>query len=221
MGISGFIELDMDKTKILLVEDNAMVRELISIVVKQSDKYELVGEVGDGKEAIAQLEAIDPDIIILDALLPDMTGAEVAKVVFKNHPNVKILGITAFKKINIVKELITAGVHGIVFKDDSWKELEKAIEIIVSGESYFSQKVSVLMGQALRMMDQLDGSLTKREKQILKLLANGFGVKDIAKEIDINAKTVNNHITSLKGKLNIHDLPRLIVHAIKLGIVSI
>ena len=77
------------------------------------------------------------------------------------------------------------------------------------------------MGQALRMMDQLDGSLTKREKQILKLLANGFGVKDIAKEIDINAKTVNNHITSLKGKLNIHDLPRLIVHAIKLGIVSI
>ena len=154
----------MSKAKILIVEDNAMIRELIGIVVSQSQHYKVVGEVGDGSLVIEKCKEVQPDLVILDVLLPGMNGTEVTRKVRSEYPRVKILGITANQRIHTIKEMLAAGVHGFVLKDDSWKELEKALDSLMAGDQYFSSSVSVLMSQALQAQDNVDSSLTRREK---------------------------------------------------------
>ncbi|GAB4387721.1 MAG: response regulator transcription factor [Thermodesulfovibrionales bacterium] len=217
----------MGKTSILIADDHALVREGISALLALHDDVEIVGEASDGKEAIELAGKLRPDIILMDIAMPGLGGLEATVEIKKKNPGVKILVLSQYSDKEYVSRFLKAGVSGYILKKAVGSELISAIRAVSKGELYLyssvaSEVVAGYLGTAGKPAgDEAYESLTPREKQVLKLLAEGNRHKDIAAILDISVKTVIAHQTNISEKLDIHSRAGLIKYAIQKGIIKI
>ena len=218
----------MKKSKItlLLVDDHPLVREGLRSYLAQEKAFEIVGEAVDGAEALRTAKDLLPQIILLDINMPGMNGLETARLLKKTVPKSKILILTMHDTKEYVSRMISTGVQGYVLKDSSPSELIAAIETVQRGETYFSPKVSQTVLNDLVKSTRTKGKkggaeLSRRESEVLTLIAEGFGNKEIAAKLFVSVRTVETHRERIIRKLDIHTVAGLTRYALTKGIVKL
>ncbi|MBI4685460.1 MAG: response regulator transcription factor [Nitrospirae bacterium] len=216
----------MSKTKILIVDDHALVREGITAILRFYDDVEILGEASDGKEAIDKASKLNPDVILMDIAMPGLGGLEATFEIKKKNPEIKILILSQYDDKEYISRFLKAGVSGYILKKAVGTELINAIRAVARGESYLHSAIasSVIDGYIGRKTIAVEDpyeKLTDREKQILKLIAEGHTHKEIADILGISAKTAIAHQTNISEKLDIHARAGLIKFAITKGIIKL
>ncbi len=214
------------KPKIVIVDDHTILRDGLQSLLTARGEYEVVGHAADGLEAIQAAKEYQPDIILLDLSMPKMNGIAAIKEIKKQVPEIKILALTIYRDEEYILSAFEAGADGYCLKDANFEEMLKALKIVMSGKTYMSPEVSekVLQGylegqKSIKTSSSLD-SLTQREKEVLKLIGEGYRNAEIADFLCISVKTVNKHRSNLMEKLDIHNTASLTAYAIDKGIVN-
>lgn len=216
-----------DKIRILIADDHALVREGIAAFLKISDDIEVVAEASDGVEAIEAVKKYKPHIVLMDISMPRLGGLEATVEIKKNDPDVKILALTQYEDTVYIRRFLKAGASGYLLKKAVGTDLVNAIRAVARGESYLHPSIaaSVIDGYlGKRDTEQAEDpyeKLTDREKQVLKLVAEGHTHKEIADILNISVKTAVAHQTNFSEKLGIHSRAGLIKFAIQRGIIKI
>ncbi|NUO07835.1 MAG: response regulator transcription factor [Candidatus Brocadia sp.] len=220
----------MRKVRILLVEDHTIVRQGIKQLLKLHEIYEVVGEASDGLGAIKGVEALLPDVVILDIALPGMNGIEAAKQIRCISPDTKVIVLTMYESKEFITRMLDIGISAYLNKESTDTDLIAALEATMKGQVFLSPSVSKVLVEkvtgkkndaAISEADkELYDKLTEREKTILYMVAEGYSSKEIAKCFSISFNTINNHRTSIMKKLNIHDAVGLTKYAIKMGLLT-
>lgn len=213
----------MDKIKILVVDDHAMMRDGIRALLSIYDDVEIVGEASEGREAIEKVGELAPDVAIMDIAMPGMDGLEATRRIRKKNPTVKVLVLTQYDNKEYILSAIKAGATGYVPKRALGSELVSAIRAVHRGESFLYPSAATALIEDYRQ--QAEGEpydrLTAREREILKLVAEGHTSREIADMLSINLKTVLGHRTKIMEKLDLRNRTELIKYAMRKGLVSI
>jgi two-component system, NarL family, response regulator NreC len=209
------------KTRILLVDDHAVVRSGFRLIINQHSDLEVVGEAGTGTDGVKQTLNLRPDIVILDVGLPDISGVEATRRIIESCPDCRVLILSMHRDSVYVRETLRAGAKGYLLKDSIDEDLLKAIRAVARGEGFLSPAVSrtVLDDYQQHMTDPLD-LLTAREREILQLLAEGLTAKEIASRLDLSVYTVDAHRGRILKKLNVHTGGDLIRFAMRKGLIQ-
>jgi DNA-binding NarL/FixJ family response regulator len=214
------------KVRIVIAEDHTILREGLRSLLCSNPNFEIVGEAEDGREAIRCVEKLKPDLILTDLSMPRMNGMEAIKEIKRESPETKVLVLTVHKAEEYILAAFRAGADGYLLKDSTHVELVMAVNKVLSGKHYISPEISekVVEGylegkKALKSKTSWE-TLTQREREILKLIAEGYKNKEIADDLCISAKTVEKHRANLMEKLNLHNAQALTAFAIDKGLVS-
>jgi len=214
------------KYRIVIAEDHTILREGLRSLLSTHSEFEVVGEAKDGHEAIHQSEKLKPDLILTDLSMPRMNGMEAVREIKKRTPDTKIIVLTVHKNEEYILATLRAGADGYVIKDSTHSELVMAIKSVLSGKSFLSPEISekVIEGylegrKSLKTLTPWE-TLTQREREILKLIAEGFKNKEIADELCISVKTVEKHRANLMEKLDLHNASVLTAFAMDKGLIS-
>jgi DNA-binding NarL/FixJ family response regulator len=216
----------MEKKKILIAEDHTLVRKGLRSLLTPSDGWEVVGEAEDGLDAIRRVQQYRPDLIILDLSMPKMNGIAAIKEIKTQSPETKVLALTVHKSEEHILAAFEAGANGYCLKDAPVDELLASITNVLSGKLHLSPEVSekVLEGylegkKKLKSRSSWD-TLTQREREVLKLVGEGYQSKEIADHLCISWKTVEKHRANIMDKLNLHSASALTAYAIEKGLVT-
>lgn len=211
---------------VFIVEDHQLFREGLKAMLRRRDDIEIAGEAGDGLSAVRQIRKTKPDLVLLDLSMPKMGGISVMKEIKRELPDTRILALTIHESDQFVLEAFEAGTDGYCIKDASRQELMMAIDAVLKGKTYISPDISsqVMEGyltgrKELKKTSSWD-SVTQREREVLKLLAEGYTNKEIADFLHISAKTVEKHRSNLMGKLDLHNVAKLTSYAIEKGLLE-
>jgi DNA-binding NarL/FixJ family response regulator len=212
--------------KVLLAEDHTILREGLRMLLTSDPNLEVVGEAQDGLEAVRMAESLKPDLILMDLSMPRMNGMGAIQEIKRHMPQIKILALTVHKTEEYILATLKAGADGYVIKDATHNELMLAIQCLLEGKSYLSPSVSdkVIEGY-LEGKKQLKSStswdtLTQREREVLKMIAEGYKNKAIADYLCISAKTVEKHRANLMRKLDLHNVSSLTAFAMDKGLIA-
>jgi DNA-binding NarL/FixJ family response regulator len=214
------------KVRIVLVEDHTILREGLRALLSADPDFEIIGEAADGREAVRLVEKQVPDLILMDLSMPRMTGMDAIREIKKRYPATKIIALTVHKTEEYLGTTLQAGADGYVLKDATHNELMMAIQSVLNGKTYLSPGVSekvvegYLEGKESRMPNSTLGLLSQREREVLKLIAEGFKNKEIAADLYISLKTVEKHRANLMKKLDLHNAAALTAYAIEQGLVE-
>ncbi|WP_067861864.1 response regulator [Neptuniibacter marinus] len=213
-----------NKIRVLLVDDHPLVLDGISARLEGEPSLEIIGMANDGKQALALASTLHPDVVLMDISMPVMNGFEASERFHAEQPDVKVLILSMHDDREYIVKLIKCGAAGYVLKDVSSNELISAIETVYGGGTYFSSGASQSL---FSQFDQEGGhantqqeELTGREKDVLKLVAEGNSNKEIARELDISVRTVETHRQNIKQKLDIHTAAGLTRYAIEHKLVD-
>ncbi len=217
----------MPKIRVLVVDDHAIVRDGIYALLGLMSDIELVGEAANGREAIEKVEKLLPDVVLMDVAMPLMDGLEATRRICKQFPGTKVIALTQYDDHEFVFPMFEAGARGFICKTAASSELVTAIRAVHRGDSYLSPSVARVFVE--RYQQQFDSmreqdpyrQLTDREREILKLLAEGYTTQEIASILVLSPKTVDRHKTNLMAKLDIHNRADLIKYAIRKGIITL
>jgi len=214
------------KLKILIADDQTIVREGLRSLLSDSDDLEVVGLAEDGIKAISSVGKYQPDLILLDLSMPKLDGISVISEIKKQFPEVKILVLTFHKSDEYILTAFNMGADGYCLKSDSHSELLIAIKKVFENKIYFSPAISdkVLVGYlegSKKLKSETDwDSLTQREREVLKLVGEGYKSSEIADYLSISPKTVDKHRSNIMNKLDLHSASALTAYAIKKGLVT-
>lgn len=218
----------MPKIRVLIADDHALVREGLISLLAHYDDIDVIGEASDGIEAIKHASELKPDIILMDIGMPKLGGLEATLEIKKTCPDVKIIVLTQYDDREYVSRFLKAGVSGYLLKRAVGSQLINAIRAVEQGEFYLFSSITAevidgYLGRDVKKAAENSpyDKLTDREKQILKLVAEGMSHKEIAGELDISVKTVITHQSHISQKLNIHSRTALIKYAIANGIIKL
>jgi len=207
-----------------VADDHPVVRKGMSSCLARHEHLAIVGEAGEGREAVAKTKALLPDVILLDIDMPGMSGLAVSEVLRKELPQVKVLILSMHQRAEYLLRILQSGARGYVLKDAPTDELVKAIETVYAGESYFSPEIARL---ALNQFVQGNGegpdlvTVTMRERQVLALIAEGLSNKEIATQLNVGVRTIETHRERIMRKLNIHSIAGLTRFAIAKGLITL
>ena len=214
------------KKKLIIAEDHTIVRDGLRSIFEADDELEVIGEAGDGMEAIRLINNSDPDILLIDLNMPKMDGISVIREVKKQSKKIKIVVLTMHKDEEYILEAFRSGADGYCIKTSPGKELLNALKIVLKGKQYVSPEISdkVLEGyiegkKTIRQESSWDG-ITRREREVLKLVGEGFQNKEISDYLCISVKTVEKHRANIMEKLDLHSASALTAYAIKKGLVT-
>jgi two-component system, NarL family, response regulator NreC len=208
-------------TRLLLVDDHKVVRSGLRMLLDNESDLTIVGEAGTGQEALQLVEQLQPDLVLMDIGLPDMSGIEVTHQIKQRWPNVAIVALTIHEDEEYFFKMLQAGVNGYVTKRAAPEELLTAVRTAIEGGVYLSPSLAKLLVKdylAGEHPDNLDG-LTEREQEILAHLAEGASNEAIADTLSISQKTVSRHRENIMRKLNLHSRADLVKYAIRKGII--
>lgn len=207
---------------VAIIEDQTAIREMMSQAILNRDEFEVVLECGDGQIGLDKTLELKPDFVILDVMLPNLNGTEILRRIASELPDARVLIFSGYQSPGLVRELLQSGAHGFVEKSAPLTELKKGIEIVAGGGSYFGPEVALLLREAMADPKSKESGinvLTKRERQILQLIAESNSTREIAEKLSISVKTAENHRTNLMRKLDLHDVASLTRYAINHGLV--
>ena len=212
----------MEKIKTIIVDDHPLVRMGIKMELTSTDNICVVGEASSGLELLKLLESTTPDIVLLDILMPEMSGIEAAKILKEKHSDIKILIISAESTEETITALIGLGVEGFISKNAKPNEIAKAITSIINGDNYYGDGFSNLLYKINNAkLDENTIELTSRENEIVQLLCDGLSAKEIAARLFITHRTVELHKENIFKKLGFRNSIELVKYAIKNKIVEI
>ncbi|MFC1905410.1 response regulator [Chloroflexota bacterium] len=213
----------MNKIRILVVDDHALMRDGIRALLGLQDDIEIVGEAAEGKEAIDLVQKLAPDIVVMDIGMPFMDGLEATRRIVKKNPTVKVLVLTQHINREYILSAIKAGAAGYVPKRALGSELVSAIHAVHRGESFLYPSVAGILMEDYRQKVDVEpyDMLTAREREVLKLIAEGYTSKEIGGLLFISLKTVMGHRAKIMEKLELHNRTDLIKYAVRKGLVNV
>lgn len=217
-----------EKKQIVIVDDNTLLREGLSLMVNADDHLEVVAEAEDGFSAVKKAMdlTVPPDLILMDLSMPRMDGLSAIKEIKRQRPETKILALTIHDTDDFVLQCFESGVSGYCLKDATQEELIKAIHVVLDGQTFISPGIAdkvmegYLEGKKTLKKETAWDKLTQREREVLKLVAEGYTSKEIADLLCISPKTVERHRANIMGKLNMHNVSELTSFAIEKKIIS-
>lgn len=217
-----------DKIRLLIADDHPVTRKGIAALIRTRPEFEVVAEADDGQEAIEKTRELRPDVVVLDLMMPKLSGLEATRAIHAEFPQIGILILTGYESEQKLYQAIEAGARGYVLKSTEIDELSKALHAIAQGEKFFSSTLQELMvsgylrrAQKASKKQETVVALTDREREILKLVAEGFTNQMIAEQLFISPRTVDTHRTNLMKKLDLHDVVALVRYAVEHGIVEV
>jgi DNA-binding NarL/FixJ family response regulator len=216
----------MKPYRVMLVDDHPLIREAIGHLIAGAPEFELIGEAADGTECLARIDELHPDILILDIAMPEMNGEQVARELRRRHPELKIIALSGYTDRQFVRAMTKAGAKGYVVKSASGRELIHALRAVASGKHYLSPEVT---GAVMTLLEEAAPSaglsqpqtLGKREKEVLKLIAEGQRSATIAAQMGIAVATVEAHRRNILRKLQLHNIADLTRYALRHGIIAL
>ena len=217
----------MQKIRVLVVDDHTIVRDGICALLALAGDIEVVGEAANGSEALEKVRELAPDVVLMDMAMPIMGGLEATRRIRKEFPKARVLVLTQYDDKGYVLPVIAAGACGFISKAAASSELASGIRSAYRGESFLSPSVAKFLiedyQQVANLRDISDPyeQLTDRERDVLKLLVEGYSNQEIADMLAISPKTVDGHKTSLMAKLDIHNRVDLVKYALRKGIISV
>lgn len=208
--------------RLIIVEDQTAIREMLVEILRTFPGFELVGESGDGRDALTLCSDLKPDVIVLDAKLPGLNGLDLLRRLIKVLPELRVLVFSGYENPVLVREMLGAGAHGFVEKTAGLIEFKNGLETVANGGTYFGPAVTTLLREVVANPAASSSSdfLTDREREILQLVAESNSTKEIAKMLEISVKTVDNHRTNLMRKLNLHDVASLTRYSLEIGLIE-
>jgi DNA-binding NarL/FixJ family response regulator len=213
----------METIRVLIADDHTLVRAGIKLLLQGLKGVDVVGEAGDGREALALVEDLRPDVLLTDISMPHTSGLELAARVSEEHPATHVIILSMHASEEYATRALRAGVLGYILKDSSLAELELAVRAVSQGEIYLSPAISrhVIADYLKRTRGVAadPGPLTPRQNEVLRRIAEGQTTKAIAKTLGVSVKTVETHRLQLMERLNIHDVAGLTRYAIRVGLV--
>ena len=207
--------------KILLADDHALVRQGFKMILSAQADMEIVGEAGNGREAVERAAELRPDVVVMDVAMPELNGIEATRRLAELSPRTRVLALSMHKDSVYVREILRAGARGYLLKDAPDADLVAAVRAIAKGEGYLSPAVSdaVLTDYRRHVTDPLD-LLTSREREVLQLIAEGKTNKEIATSLNLSVYTVEAHRGRVMEKLNLHSTGELVRFALRNGLID-
>jgi two-component system response regulator NreC len=215
----------VNKTRILICDDHTLFVEGMKAMLRNEPTLEIVGEARDGRQAVDLVKDLKPDLLLMDVSMPDMNGFDATRHVHEFDPAVKVLILTMHDDEELVARCLEAGAAGYIMKDAPASQLLYAIETVKKGERYLSPAVlkKVVDGyvrSATRPRTSYD-RLSRREREVLQLLAEGLSVKEVAARLNLSVKTVDAHKSNLMRKIDVHDRTELVKYAIQKKLITV
>ncbi len=216
----------MTKIKVLIADDHAIVREGVRMILNLHDDIEVTGEAADGIEAIAQVGKLTPDVVVMDIAMPGLGGLEATLEIRKRSPQTKVLVLTQYEDSEYIYRFLKAGATGYVLKKAVGSDLVSAIRAVAQGKNFLDPAITEkviegFLGQTEHSENETSyEKLSDREKEVLKLIAEGYTLQRVADILCLSIKTVMTHRTNLMEKLDIHNRTELVKYAIRKGLVS-
>ena len=207
----------------MLADDHRMLREGLRRSMTERG-FDVVGEARDGSEAVDLAAAIRPDVILMDVTMPEIDGVEATRQIKARQPDVRIVMLTMHADQDVLAEAIRAGANGYLVKDCSTDEIASAIESVAGGETALSPRLAASMLAEVRRQDSgaaEERVITKREEEVLQLIADGCSTPEVAERLYISQKTVKNHLASIYQKLDARDRTQAVLQAVRMGIVTL
>jgi DNA-binding NarL/FixJ family response regulator len=210
--------------RVLIADDQTLFRVGLARLLEEDERVKIVGQAGDGAEAVKLAGSLKPDVVLMDLKMPNLDGIEATRQIVAAYPGVKVLLLTTFEADNHVIQALKAGASGYILKDSRPDSIVSSLLAVMAGERVMASAV------ANRVLEMLTGTttpkefydgLTGREIEILKLLAGGMANKQIAYKLKISEKTVRNHVSNMYEKLNIYDRSQAVLYAVRKGLVEI
>jgi len=213
-------------TTVLLADDHEMVREGLRALLEKEDDLEVVGEAENGRRAVRLARDLAPDIVVMDVSMPDLNGMEATRQVSRRCPQTQVIALSVHADPRFVTEMLRAGADGYVLKDCAFEDLARGIRAVVAGETYLSPRVAgaVVEGHVRAPATEArpTGSvLTPREREVLQLLSEGHGTKQIARRLHVSTKTIDTHRQHIMDKLDVHNVADLTKYAVREGLTSL
>lgn len=219
----------MKTTKILIVDDHEVVRDGLRNILTSLDNISIAGEAGNGEDAVKMYSSLKPDLVIMDISMPGMNGIEATRVIKEKDPDARILILTMHDNQEYLNQIIRSGAKGFILKNTDKEELLDAVRTVAGGDNFFSKDISkLIIDNYIRTAKETEKSdaykevpLTKREIEILKLIASGYSNQEIANILYISYNTVDTHRKNIMHKLSIKNTAGLVRYAIEKGLISL
>jgi DNA-binding NarL/FixJ family response regulator len=209
------------KTRILLADDHAVVRNGFRMILSSQEDLEVVGEAANGREAVESATALSPDVVVMDVTMPELNGIEATRRISDASPRTRVLALSMHKDAVYVREILRAGAKGYLLKDSSEADLLMAVRAVARGEGFLSPAIAdaVLSDYRKHVTNPLD-LLTSREREVLQWIAEGKTNKEIAQALHLSVYTVEAHRGRIMEKLNLHSTGELVRFALRNGVID-
>ena len=218
-----------EKTSILIIDDHPLFREGLKAIIGRDARFEVIGEAGTAGEGLRIAKKLRPELVLLDISLPDQNGIQVTRDIRRLLPDTRVLIVSMHTKIDYIAEAFQAGATGYVVKESAAERLLKGLEYVLRGEYFLDSSVSQQVVKKLmaspakdeKISDAGYGTLSPREQEVMRFLAEGLSRTTIAEKLFISPKTVENHRTNIMNKLGLHSNMDLIRYSAKLGLIDV
>jgi len=216
----------MAKLRILLGDDHTILRSGLRKILQEQPDWEIVGEAGDGREAVQQALELQPDVAILDIGMPSLNGIEATRQIVRRLPDIRILILSMHSNEAYITEALKAGAKGYLLKDSADTDLVQGVLAVTSGKSYFSPAVSkIMLDDYVRHLTEKGitdryESLSEREREVFQLVAEGHSNKEIATMLSVSPATIETHRAHVLQKLDLHNTAELVLYAVRRGVIS-
>jgi DNA-binding NarL/FixJ family response regulator len=214
---------------VLIVDDHPLFREGLKSLLARHSSFEVIGEAGNGNDGLKKAKKLMPDLVVMDISLPDQSGIEVTGKIRSLLPETRVIVLSMHTKIDYITEAFRQGATGYVVKESATEKLMECLEIVSKGEYFVDSSLSHRVVKSLLESDEKErkitddgyNTLTPREQQVMRLLAEGHSTKQIAENLFISAKTVENHRSNIMSKLEVHTIMELVRYAARLGLIDV
>ena len=213
-------------TKILIVDDHALLREGLQSLLSAQPGMNVVGTAENARDGVEKIGSLNPDVVLTDLAMPETGSVDAIRQIRESHPGIKIVALTFHKEDGYIHAALQAGANGYVLKDDSRDELVLAVKSVLAGKRFLSPSISgtvidgYLSGAQKKRLEPSWRGLTRRERQVIKMIAEGLKTREIAEVLSLSPKTVEKHRTNMMNKLDLHSVSAVTLYAIQSGLVD-